>query len=65
MEVSPEWILGCLAILAGVISTLAGIIYKLMTGRLAAQDKIIEHLQEDVARLSKGCGAAQCLWKER
>ncbi len=65
MEISPEWILGVLAILAGVISTLAGIIYKLMVGRLTAQDKIIENLQDDIDRLSKGCGVGQCLWKER
>lgn len=65
MEVSPEWILGIFAILGAVISTLAGIIYKIMVARLEAQDKIIENLQDDVDRLSQGCGLAQCIWKER
>ncbi len=65
MEISPEWILGIFAILGAVISTLAGIIYKIMVGRLEAQDKIIENLQDDVDRLSQGCGLAQCIWKER
>ena len=65
MEVSPEWILGVFAILGAVISTLAGIIYKIMVGRLAAQDRIIEGLQDDVDRLSQGCGISQCIWRER
>ena len=65
MEISAEWILGVFGILGGVISVLAGIIFKIMTSRLAAQDKIIEHLQKDVARLSKGCGVVECLWKQR
>lgn len=65
MEISVGWVLGAFGILCGVVSTLAGIIYKLMTSRLAAQDKIIEHLKGDVDRLSKGCGVEECLWKKR
>ena len=65
MEISPEWILGAIVALGAVISTLAGVIYKLMVGRLEAQDKIIENLQDDVDQLSKGCGVGECLWRER
>jgi hypothetical protein len=65
MEISPEWILGVLLGLAGVIASLAGIIFKLMTARLAIQDRIIEQLQNDVERLSQGCGVPECLWKDR
>ena len=65
MEISPEWILGAIVALGGVIASLAGIIFKLMTSRLTAQDKIIENLQDDVDRLSKGCMIPECLWKER
>lgn len=65
MEISPEWILGTLVGLGGVIATLAGIIYNTTNQRLAMQDKIIERLQDDVDRLSKGCGVNACLWKNR
>jgi hypothetical protein len=65
MEISPEWILGVLAILAGVISTLAGIIYTSLSSRIKDQSKIIDKLQDDVDRLSQGCGVQQCLWKGR
>lgn len=65
MEISPEWILGVLAILAGVISTLAGIIYNSLSARIKDQNKIIDKLQDDVDRLSQGCGVQQCLWKGR
>lgn len=65
MGISPEWILGVLAILAGVISTLAGIIYSSLSSRIKDQSKIIDKLQDDVDRLSQGCGVQQCLWKGR
>lgn len=59
------WLLGVIGGLAGVIATLAGIIWHSLNARLAAQDKIIEHLKADVARLVKGCGHRECLWRER
>ena len=65
MEISPEWVLGVLAILAGVISTLAGIIYNSLSSRIKDQNRIIDKLQDDVDRLSQGCGVQQCLWKGR
>jgi hypothetical protein len=64
------WILTCILSLAGVIATLAGIIYSSLNSRLCAQDKIIDHqtaiigkLQGDVERMSKGCGADGCHWR--
>ena len=65
MEISAEWILGVLLGLGGVIATLAGIIYSSMSKRLEIQDRIIEKLQDDVDRLSQGCGVNECLWKNR
>ncbi|YCM47034.1 hypothetical protein V2O64_24640 (plasmid) [Verrucomicrobiaceae bacterium 227] len=58
MEIPAEWILG-------VIGTLAGIIYHSLSSRIKDQSKIIDKLQGDIDRLSKGCGVAHCLWKER
>lgn len=57
------WILACIGSLATVISVLAGVIYSSLNNRLAAQDKIIEKLQEDISRMAKGCGIKECMWK--
>ena len=65
MQVPAEWLLAVILGLGGVIATLAGIIYKSLSQRITDQNKIIEKLQEDVDRLSKGCGVASCLWKNR
>jgi hypothetical protein len=65
MHINPEWLLATLATLASCIGALAGIIYRSLSGRIAAQDTIIHKLQEDVDRLSKGCGLSSCLWKNR
>lgn len=59
------WILATIGTLGGVISILAGIIWAIMKDRLAVQDRIIEKLQDDVDRLSKGCGQTACLWHKR
>ena len=65
MHIPIEWILGVLALLASVIGTLATVIYQSLSQRIAAQDTIISKLQDDVDRLSKGCGIGSCLWKNR
>jgi len=59
------WILTCIGGLATVIATLAGIIYASLNSRLAAQDKIIDRLQADIERMSKGCGVKECMWRDR
>ena len=59
------WILTCIGGLATVIATLAGIIYSSLNARLAAQDKVIERLQMEIDRMSKGCGMQGCTWKGR
>ncbi len=65
MTIPVEWLLGVLIGLGGVIATLAGIIFKVLSSRIDIQDKIISKLQDDVDRLSKGCGIGACLWKLR
>jgi hypothetical protein len=74
MEISIpiSWILTGLLSLCGTIATLAGIMWSFVKSRIDAQDKIIEaqnstigKLQDDVERMSKGCGADHCVWKNR
>jgi hypothetical protein len=59
------WILTTIGLLGSVIATLAGIIYSSLSARIATQDKIIKRLQEDIGRMSKGCGLQGCHWKAR
>lgn len=63
MTVPVEWILSVLLGSGGVIATLAGVLWKSMTNRLEAQDRIIAHMQAEVARLGKGCGIDACIWR--
>lgn len=72
IELPIAWILATIGTLAGAIATLATIMWGFMKSRLSAQDKIIEvqgitidKLQDDVNRLSKGCGHEQCHWRDR
>ena len=65
MTVPTEWILMVLLTLAGVISTLAAIIYRQLANEIATLRVIVAKLQEDVDRLSKGCGLGTCLYKNR
>jgi hypothetical protein len=51
--------------LAGVISTLAAIIYRQLSTEIASLRVIVAKLQDDVDRLSKGCGLGACLYKNR
>lgn len=65
MTIPVEWLLGVFATLASVIATLAGIIYHSLNSRITTQTGIINKLQDDVDRLSKGCGIKTCLWSNR
>ena len=65
MTIPTEWILMVLLTLAGVISTLAAIIYRQLANEIATLRVIVAKLQEDVDRLSKGCGLGTCLYKHR
>lgn len=51
--------------LATVISTLAAIIYRSLATEIASLRIIVAKLQEDVDRLSKGCGLGTCLYRNR
>jgi hypothetical protein len=64
LVIPVSWVLGVVGILGGVIATLAGIIYRSLTDRLTVQDSIIQRLQDDVDRLSKGCGHDACHWRK-
>jgi len=59
------WLLTTILGLGTVIATLAGIIFKSMSDRLTAQDKIIEGLRGDIERMAKGCGFETCHWRHR
>jgi hypothetical protein len=63
MTIPVEWILGVLIGLGSVIATLAGLLWRTMNNRLEAQDRIISNLQNEIARLSKGCGIESCVWR--
>lgn len=60
-----SWVLGAFGALAAVVATLATTIWVSMKDRLATQDRIIDRLQDDVDRLSKGCGIPDCNWRIR
>jgi hypothetical protein len=65
MTLPPEWILASIGALAAVISTLAAVIYRALSNEIASLRQIVAKLQDDVDRLSKGCGIAACIWKNR
>ena len=65
LVVPVGWVLGVFGILGGVISTLAAVLWSTMKERLSVQDGIIKRLQDDLDRMSRGCGIATCLWKDR
>lgn len=64
MTIPVEWVLGVLIALGGVIATLARVLWRTVSSRLEAQDKIISHLQSEVSRLAKGCGIDSCIWRK-
>ena len=65
MPIETGWILGTIGILGSTVGTMAGAMWLFMVNRLRKQDLIIDRLQEDVKRMSKGCGIPECLWKGR
>ena len=65
MTIPTEWILMVLITLATVISTLAAVIYRQLSTEIATLRGIVVKLQDDVDRLSKGCGLGTCLYKHR
>lgn len=72
MHIPTEWILAAMATMAGAMATVVGAGWQFVKSRLEAQDKLLDahrltitKLQDDVDRLSKGCGITACLWKNR
>jgi hypothetical protein len=51
--------------LATVISSLAILIYRSLSAEITNLRIVVAKLQDDVDRLSKGCGIAACIWKNR
>ncbi len=65
VKLSAAWVIGTFGTMAVTITTLAGIIYNSLLKRIESQQRIIENLQEDVKRLSKGCGMSDCHFLKR
>jgi hypothetical protein len=65
MMLSTEWILASIGTLSAVISTLALVIYRSLSSEITNLRIVVAKLQDDVDRLSKGCGIAACIWKNR
>jgi hypothetical protein len=65
IELPIAWLLSTLIALGCVIATLAGIIYRTLSLRLEAQDRIIDGLRTDIDRMAKGCGYEACHWRLR
>jgi hypothetical protein len=65
MNIPTEWVLASMGGLATVISSLAILIYRSLSGEITNLRIVVAKLQDDVDRLSKGCGITQCLWKNR
>ena len=65
LVVPVSWLIAIIGTLGSVVAALATIIWTTLKERLKLQDQIIEKLQEDVDRLSKGCGMETCMWRKR
>jgi hypothetical protein len=72
MQIEIGWVLAAIGGMAGAITGLAGIMWAFVKERLTAQDTIISNqqttitkLQDDVDRLSRGCGHPDCHWTQR
>jgi hypothetical protein len=65
MMLSTEWILASIGTLSAVISTLALVIYRSLSAEITNLRIVVAKLQDDVDRLSKGCGISACIWKNR
>jgi hypothetical protein len=65
MNIPTEWVLTSMGGLATVISSLAILIYRSLSSEITNLRIVVAKLQDDVDRMSKGCGITQCLWKNR
>lgn len=72
MQVPIEWILSGVLALFAVIGAMARVMWASLNSRIVEQGKVIDaqeititKLQEDVGRLSKGCGLDSCIWGRR
>ncbi len=65
MNIPTEWILASIGGLTAVISALASVIYRALSSEISSLRQVVGKLQDDVDRLSKGCGLGVCLWKNR
>ena len=65
MNIPTEWVLASMGGLATVISSLAILIYRSLSSEITNLRIVVAKLQDDVDRLSKGCGIVACIWKNR
>lgn len=56
------YFLSALSVLGGVVAYLFRLLWSVMQSRLRSQDRMIEMMKEEIARLNRGCGHPQCLW---
>jgi hypothetical protein len=65
MNVPMEIIISSIGGLVSTVSILAVVIYKSLSNEISNLRQVVAKLQDDVDRLSKGCGLGVCLWKNR
>lgn len=72
VQLDIGWILAAIGSLCTTIATLAAVMWGFVQSRLKAQDAIIQaqsatitKLQDDVDRMSHGCGHPDCHWGQR
>jgi hypothetical protein len=65
IEIPIAWILTAFGAMAATIAGLFHLFWAFVQSRFSAQDKVIDGLRNDVDRMSKGCGADHCSWRNR
>jgi hypothetical protein len=72
VNVDVNWIIGIIGILGTSLGSVAGVLWSFTLSRLKKQDaqinaqnETISNLQADIKRMSRGCGATDCVWRVR
>jgi hypothetical protein len=65
LVVPVSWLVAMVSTLGAVIATLASVLWSVVKERFAMQDGVIKQLQSDLGRISKGCGASACFWRDK
>ena len=72
VNIDVNWLIGIIGVLGTSLGSVAGVLWAFTISRLRKQDTLIDaqnetigNLQKDIARLTKGCGAEGCVWRNR